>query len=243
LPLLGEKLERLRQRIATDAPDALPVQRERRQVMKEYRDYSGYDPEDLTPEVRAWLGEVDRLRDEHPDVFRPRATRNEQINAKLAAIGEYRATIEDESRMIRWPNLPGLACAWTTFGLVFYIVLRKREADSARLDAACERLLAEWERFRPRFPELEPGLKEYVLGLFRSVAAPQLSEDERTAYEDEQGEITDECILADVTGAKVNLVHHPSGEVELSVHFGARWDEEHGVEVRFGPDGEIERWF
>jgi hypothetical protein len=243
VPLLREKLEKLRGRIATDPPDSVPVQRERQRVMDEYRSYARYDPEDLTAEVRVWLGEVDRLREQHPEVFRPRATRNEELHTKLAGVGEYRATFGDDSRTIRWPSPEGLACDWTRFELVFHVFFRKKERDPARIDAAYEKLLARWERFRERFPDLKGELKEYVLDLFKNVYAPQLGEDERTDYEDEQGEVSDEKILAHLGGAGVNLVHSSGGGVELTVHFDAPWDEEHGVEVPFDERGEIQRWF
>jgi hypothetical protein len=240
--VLREKLDRLRQRIDADRPDSMPVQRERQRVMEEYRTYAKLDPEDVTAEIRAWLAEVDRLRGQHPDVFRPRATRNEGLEARLAAIGEYRATFRDDSRMVRWPGPAGLVCDWTRFALAFHVSLLGREKDPARIDAAYERLLARWEEFRERFPELEGELKEYVLDLFKQVQAPQLSEEERAAYEDEQGEISDEKVLANVKGATVTLAHNDGG-IEQTVHFDVPWDEEHGVEVQFDEDGEIMRWF
>ena len=243
VPLLREKLDKLRQRIDTDAPDSVSVQRERQRVMEEYRTYAKSDPDDVTAEVRAWLADVDRLREQHPDVFRPRATRNEQLDARLAAIGEYRTTFRDDSRTLRWPSPAGLACHWTRFALAFYVSFSKKEGDPARIDAAYERLLARWEQFRECFPELEGELKEYVLDLFKEVQAPQLSEDDRAAYEDEQGEISDEKVLANVKGASVELVHHHAGGIELTVQFAVPWDEEHGVEVQFDEQGEIQRWF
>jgi hypothetical protein len=242
VPLLREKLEKLRQRIGTEAPDSVRVQRECQRVMEEYRTYAKHDPEELTAEVREWLAEVDRLREQHPEVFRPRATRNEELHAKLTAIGEYRATFTDESRTVRWASPRGLECDWTRYALVFYLFVSKRERDPALIDAAYEQLLGKWEEFRDRFPELEPELKEYVLELFRKVSADQLGAEERADYEDDDGEISDEKILANVEGASVNLVHHDGG-VEVTVHFGARWDEEHGVEVQFDENGEILRWF
>jgi hypothetical protein len=243
LPLLREKLDKLRQRIAGDAPDSVPVQRERQRVMEEYRTYAKSDPEDVTVEVRAWLAEVDRLREQHPEVFRPRATQNERLEARLAAVGEYRTTFRDDSRTVRWPSPAGLDCDWTRFELAFSVHFSRKEGDAARIDAAYEKLLARWEQFRERFPELEGELREYVLDLFKEVQAPQLFDEERAAYEDEQGEISDEKVLANVNGASVVLVHTSAAGIELTVQLDVPWDEEHGVEVQFDEQGEILRWF
>jgi hypothetical protein len=135
-----------------------------------------------------------------------------------------------------------LACDWTRFALAFYVSFPKK-GDAARIDAAYERLLARWEEFRERFPELEGELRAYVLELFKQVQAPQLPEEERVAYEDEQGEISDEKVLANVKGGTVTLVDSQAGGIELTVQFDVPWDEEHGVEVQFDEDGDIERWF
>ena len=243
VPLLREKLDKLRQRIDTDPSDSVAVQRERQRVMEEYRTYAESDPEDVTAEVRAWLADVERLREQHPEVFRPRATRNEGLEAKLAAVGEYRATFRDDSRTLRWPNPAGLACDWTRFGLSFYVCFSRKEGTPSRIDAGYEKLLARWEQFRKLFPELEGELKEYVLDLFREVQATQLSDDDRAAYEDEQGEISDDKVLANVKGASVVLVDGHAGGIELTVQFEVPWDEEHGVEVQFDEQGEILRWF
>jgi hypothetical protein len=243
IPLLREKLETLQRRIAADAPDALPVQRERRKVMDEYRRYAKHEPEAVADEIRAWMKEVDQLRERHPEVFRPRPTRNDEINARLAAVGDYRVGIDDESRTVSWSNPPALECDWARFTLSFLVWSGGKGPDPAALDAAFRKLLAEWERFRDRFPELEPELRDYVVGLFRAYRFDDPSDDERAAYEDEQGEIADEKVLASIRSAGVHLAHHHGGGVEVTCHFGVPWDKEHGVEVQFDADGEIQRWF
>jgi hypothetical protein len=243
-PALTEKLAKLRQKLEKHAPDSVPVQRERQRIMEEFRRYAKRQPDELSAEVKAWLREVRALREKLPEVFRPRATKSEQLNARLEAIGKHSVRIDEYGRSITWPNPSGLACGWSPpFSVGFHVSTEEKEPNPARIDQAYEKLLGAWERFRERFPKLEPELRQYLLDFFRQYRADDLPEDERAEYEDQAGQLSDDKILAHTEGATAALTYHAHGEVETVVHFDVPWDEEHGLEVQFGPDGKIEQCF
>jgi hypothetical protein len=125
--------------------------------------------------------------------------------------------------------------------LSFHVILEKRP-DPSRVASAHDALCDEWDRLRARWPELRPELERYVIDLFRNVISENLSTDERAAYEDGEGELSEAKILRAVERGTIVLTRAFGGPVHTEFYFGVSWDEEHGVEVQFDEDGEIVRW-
>ena len=166
-----------------------------RKVLNEYDDFAKHPPEDLTPEVESWLREVERFRDALPDALVPKASTDERVNARLAAIGPFEVSYDRETPSIAWAKPAGIDSEWTAFRLIFSVVLGKKP-DPLRVDEALHALCDEWGRLRARWPELRPELEQYVISLFRNLISNNLFADERAAYEDDDGELSDEKILA-----------------------------------------------
>ena len=164
------------------------------------------------------------------------------MNARLAAIGPYEVTYDRETSTIWWDKPAGLACDWTDFRLGFNVILQKR-ADPSPVASALDALSDEWGKLLARWPALRPGLKQYVIDLFRNVISTSLPADELAAYEDDDGGLSDEKILGAVESGTIVLTRHLEEPVHTEIYFGVSWDEEHGVEVQFDEDGEILRWF
>jgi hypothetical protein len=243
VPPLHELLSKLQQEIEQNAPDSLKVQRTRNRLMGEYERYAKYDATEQSADLKNWLEDVRRLREQHPEVFRPRVTRSSELEAKLKAVGDYAVEITDRTRSIRWRRAAGLASArLPPLGLSFCVAVEERNPDPVRVDRALEQLLAWYELFRGRFAELEPQICQYVINFFRNYREADLMDHEREKYEDDDGDISDAKILASLEGGGLELLYHAHEQVERSVHFDVPRDEEHGVEIRFDGDGEIEDW-
>jgi hypothetical protein len=231
-------LSKLQQEIEQNAPDSLNVQRTRNRLMGEYERYAKYEATEQSADLKNWLEDVRRLREKHPGVFRPRVTRSSELEAKLKAVGDNSVEITDHTRSIHWPRPAGLQSArLPPFGLSFCV-----DPDPDRIDRAIGQLLAWYELFRGRFAELEPQICQYVVDFFRNYRESDLMDHEREQYEDDDGDISDAKILASLEGGALELIYHAHEQVERSVHFDVPWDEEHGVEIRFDADGEIEDW-
>jgi hypothetical protein len=243
VPPLFELLSNLKQQIEQSAPDSLGVQRTRNRLMGEYEAYAKYDATEQSADLKKWLEEVRRLREKHPEVFRPRVTRSSELEAKLQSLGDYSVQITDEARSIHWRRPAGLASERVPpFDLSFSVTVDGKNPDRDRVDHAIGQLLAWYELLRGRFTELEPQVCQYVVDFFRNYRESDLMDDERVQYEDENGDISDAKILASIEGSGLEFIYYAHDQVERSVHFDVPWDEEHGVEIRFDADGEIEVW-
>ncbi len=225
--------------MAASAPPESPrVNKALRKVLNEYDDFAKHPPEDLTPEVESWLREVERFRDALPDALAPKASTDERVNARLAAIGPFEVSYDRETPSIAWAKPAGIDSEWTAFRLIFSVVLGKKP-DPLRVDEALHALCDEWGRLRARWPELGPELEQYVISLFRNLISNNLFADERAAYEDDDGELSDEKILGAVQGGSIVLTRYFEEPVHTEIDFGVSWDEEHGVEVQFDENGKI----
>lgn len=239
LPGLLDKLQRLKSRLETDPPDSVRVQKERQKLMKEFERYAHADSDALAPDLRTWLQEIRRLRDDRPDVFEPLPTRDASVNARLRAIGEFDLDYLGNVPIISWSHPADLTCDWTRIGLFFYTTFPEKRPDPAHVAEAFNQLIDAWEQLRPRFPTLEPQIKQAILDDFRTYRADQLWPEERADYEDDRGQITDEKILAKVDGGAVALIHHGHSPMERTIGFDVGWDEEHGLEIGFDADDKI----
>ncbi|QEH35526.1 hypothetical protein OJF2_40780 [Aquisphaera giovannonii] len=239
---LREQMGKLNSLAQKEPPESPRLNKVLRKVLDEYRSLADNSPEDLTREVQGWLREVERFRDAHPEVLRPKASRDERVNARLAAIGPYEVSYDRDTPSIWWDDPAGMACDWAALRLGFHLVLEKRPAPSrvaATLDALCD----ECGRLQTRWPDLRTGLERHVVDFFRRVAAGHLPADDRAAFEGDDGEFSAGKILAAVEGGTIVLTRHFEQPVHTVIHFDASWDEEHGVEVQLDEDGEILSWF
>lgn len=239
---LREQLDKLDALAEKEPPESPQLNKALRKVLAEYEGFADKPPEDLTHEVQAWLREVERFRDTHPEALEPKASQDERVNARLAAIGPYKVSYDRETPSIRWGKPAGLACDWTDFRLSFNVILEKRP-DPSRVASALDALCDECGRLRAHWPELRPGLERHIIDLFRGVISNDLPAGERAAYEDDDGELSAEKILGAVESGAIMLTRHFEEPVHTEIYFGVSWDEEHGVEVQFDEDGEILRWF
>ncbi|WP_165250652.1 hypothetical protein [Paludisphaera soli] len=238
---LHEQLDRLNALAAKEPPESPRLNKALRKVLAEYEGFAGKPPEDLTPEVRAWLREVERFRDAHPEALHPKPCRDERVNARLAAIGPFEVSYDRDTPSIWWDEPAGLTCDWTDIQLGFRVVLEKR-ADPSRVASALDALCDECGRLRARWPELRPGLERHVLDVLRGVASHSLPADERAEYEDDGGELSAGKLLGAVEGGAIVLTRHDDRPVHAEIHFGVPWDEGRGFEVQFDADGEILSW-
>jgi hypothetical protein len=232
---LRKKLDTFEKLIANESPKSRKLQLQRQLVLREYHRYKAYDSEDLTVEVQQWLHDVERLRTEHPDAFQPRATDDDAINAKLSAIGEYRVEFYGGEPRIDWPWIPELQGGWTPLALVFYVFL----GDSQQQAQVYDSLIAAWEELKPKLPRLLATARDEIIRQFRDVYADQLWDEELAEYEDDEGEISDQQILAHVVGGCVTLQYSEYEGITRSLTFGVDWDDEHGCEIGITDDGEI----
>lgn len=244
LPGLRSNLDGFRRAADEGPPDSAKVQNYRQQVMDDYASYAKHPPEMLTPGVRAWLLDVEAFREARRDVFHPDPTPDARVNARLAAIGRYGIAFFMNSPSLTWHGLPALACDWAEFSLGFDAGLHgKWKPEPAALVAAFDALADAWDELRGRVPELLADLRQHLIDEFRTIRADQLSDDELPDYLGDDGEIAEEKILEAVEGGSISLQYAGREGVQTTIHFAVRWDEEHGVEVSFDPEGQIERWF
>jgi hypothetical protein len=222
-------------------PESPKLNRALRRVLAEYAGFVAKPPEDLTPEIRAWVRDVEGFRDAHPEALAPKASRDDRVNARLAAIGPYEVSYDRETPSIWWCAPTGLDCDWTDFRLSFHIVLNKRP-DPSRVTSALDALCDEWGRLRARWPELRGGLKRYIVDLFGNLISHHLPADERVAYEVD-GQLSEGRVLGAVESGTIVLTRHFEQPVHTEIDFGVSWDEEHPIEVQFDADGEILRYF
>jgi hypothetical protein len=240
---LREQLDKLNALAEKESPESPRLNKALRKVLAEYARFADEPAEGLTDEIQAWLRAVERFRDAHPDALAPKACQDERVSARLAAIGPYEVLYERETPTVYWDDPAGRACGWTNVRLSFNIVLEKRPGPSivaSALDALCD----EWDRFQARWSELRPALERYVLECSRGLISHHryLSAEERSAYEDDEGELSDEKILSAVERGTIQLTRHFEQPVHIELHFRVPWDDEHGIEVQFDADGEILRY-
>jgi hypothetical protein len=239
---LRENLAKLEGFAGRERPESPSLNKALRKVLDDYDGFAKHPPEDLTPEVEAWLRDVERFRAEHPEALSPKASRDDRLLARLAAIGEYEVEYDDDAPTVFWHRPAGLACEWTRLGLVFRIILEHRP-EPARIDAALDALCDEYDRLVARWPALLPELTSYILGVSRIMIPDRLHGDELAALQGDDGELDDAKVLASVTRGAISLTRYHDAPPSLEIDFRVTWEDEHPIEVQFDEDGEIYRWF
>jgi hypothetical protein len=239
VPILAEKLERLKKLVQSEPPHSFSLQRQRQKVLEEYRLYAAEEPEKVSPEIRAWLQEVERLRNGHADSFRHKATADELLNARLAAIGDYELDFHGSFPTVTWSGLAELRYDWATFSLTFTLMTSEKKPRAAWIAKTYEELIAAWEKFRPRFTHLESAIRDYLIEFCQEGF---LSEYEGSVAPDDNGPemLSEKDILESVEGGSVNMFFSDNGGVHQVVTIVARCGPPEGVEVRFDQNGEIE---
>lgn len=238
LPDLLEKLNRLKRRLKTDAPDSRRVRNEQKWLMEDYERYSEQDPGGLIPEIRQWLEDVQALC---PAMTHPKLTDDAKTNSRLAAIGDYTTKMCETEWLAEWQK-PGLETDWVNFSLEFYVELDETPKP-AKAKKRLGQLLAEWERFRKAFPKLLPEITGSVIDHFKNEQANDRWGNDWSDYADEDGQISEEKILANVEDAGVVLTDREDEGVVVSIQLDVPWDVEHGVEIAFDGKGRIVRDF
>jgi hypothetical protein len=238
---LREHLQRLSDLAGTEPPESPRLNKALRKVLDEYAEFADKPPENLMDELKDWLRAVERFRDEHAAALQPKATQNERVAARLAALGPYEVSYERETPSLAWEEPAGLPCPWADIGLRFSVVLAKHP-DSAEVASALDALCDEAERFQARWDELLPELERFIIELFHAIA-DQLSDEDRAVCEDDDGEISGEKILEAVEGGSLVLTRHFNEPVHAEFYFAVSWDEEHGIEVPLDEEGNLLRYF
>ncbi len=238
---LREHLQKLRDLAGTDPPESPRLNKALRKVLGEYAEFADRPPENLMDELKDWLRAVERFRDEHAAVLQPKATQNEGVAARLAALGAYEVSYERETPSLAWVKPAGLPCPWADIGLHFSIVLAKRP-DPAEVASALDALCDEAERFQARWDTLLPELERFIIERFHAIA-DQLPDENRALCENDDGEISDKKILEAVEGGSLALTRHFNQPVHAEFSFAVPWDEEHGIEVPLDEAGNPLRYF
>jgi hypothetical protein len=238
---LREKLDRLRSLAGRERPESPRLNKLLRKVLDDHDQFARQPPEDLTPEVEAWLRDVERFRGEHPEVLSPKASQDDRVLARLAAIGEYEVEYDDDAPTLFWHRPAGLPCDWTRLGLLFRIILEHRP-EPARIDSALHALCDEYDRLVARWPALLPDLTSYILDDSRTMIPDRLHGDDLAALQGDDGELDDAKVLATVTHGTISLTRYHDAPPSPEINFRVTWEDEHPIEVQFDEDGEIYRW-
>jgi len=228
LPRFRAALVRLSEQLRDERSDAARLKGARADVFRHYRRFASTDSENLLPGLQSLMREARDLLEEYIRRFEIAPTKDDCVNARLAAIGPYAV---DSSTSISWRSLPALSCGWTTLALAF----SASEIDPEPEDLArvYESLLAEWDRFTRRFAALEPQLKEHVLARLRP-AVDLLPDADREEFEEEYGSVSDETLLRSLRNGCVTFLGDLQGTVDISVSFATPFDEEHGIHADLG---------
>ncbi|HWE40664.1 MAG TPA: hypothetical protein VG406_29230 [Isosphaeraceae bacterium] len=239
---LRENLGKLRGLAARERPESPRLNKALRKVLDDYDQFARHPPEDLTPEVEAWLRDFERFRADHPEVLAPRASQSDRVLARLAAIGDHEVEYDDDAPTVFWRQPAGLPCDWTRLGLLFRIVLDPRP-DPARVDSALDALCDAYDRLVARWPTLLPELTRFVVDLSRDMIPDRLDGDDLSALQGDDGALDDAKVLATVTHGTIFLTRYHDAPASIEANFRVTWEDEHPLEVPFDEDGELCRWF
>jgi hypothetical protein len=181
--------------------------------------------DEIIPEMRAALAEVETFLGAHPELVPPDPIGDQELKAQLAAWGEYDTYVGRREASITWERPRGFECSWTVFSLAGYFSKNKPESLRALLRAI--------ERLQQRIPQLIEEWRERVIAHFRDYEG-QMHDWELEDYEqDAAGEVTDASILQHAGKATIVLrMLDDSDEAFFGqTFFAVEWDEEHGLEI------------
>jgi hypothetical protein len=192
----------------------------RRELLGCYRKYARRPAPELLPETRAWLQKAERFQERYAHIFRPAACDDEEVLARLAAIGVYDVDIEGKRAMVSWETPAGLTCDWTEFELCLHYPAS--DADALR------GLLNGYDRLRKRFMQHQAQIRHEVLESF------SIHHDGRTIFGYERGpdgKPTDAAIFESAGKGVIHLRPVDDHTVIIEVFFHIGWDDEHGLEI------------
>ncbi|WP_165220319.1 hypothetical protein [Aquisphaera insulae] len=239
IAILRARLEDLKITASREAPESPRLNTKVRKVLEDYDRYREGAEEDRTPEVAAWIEEVERFRAENPAPFHPRATHDEELARRLAAIGSHDVAYDNFSMSIRWEAPAGLECDGTSMGLVFRRGHFRQRPSELVADQALRALCDAWDELRRRWPPVRDKLRSYLIEDLRRDLR-QLPEDERMVYE-EAGEISAARVFSALTSSRLCLESEPGNPViRMALHAGVAWDEERRLEIPFDREGRLE---
>jgi hypothetical protein len=193
--------------------DSELIARARGRLVECYRKYARRPVAELLPATQAWLQDADAFQDRYRLTFRPAATDDESLLARLAAIGRYDVDPDGKRLRVSWDEPAGLGCAWTEFCLTFSYPVRGTAALQAMLDA--------YDRLCRNFARHEAEIRRQVF----------------ESYEIYRGWIgrgsaaTEAEILRDAGGGGIHLAAGRRSKVTIEVFFHVAWDDEHGLEI------------
>lgn len=229
LPLLQERLATVRRMLVKEAANSRRLLKECQFLTREYRECA--KRRGLLPGMQAWLREVEQLRREHLDVFQPKATDDEEINQRLAAIGEYEIDHSGDAPGVIWSKPSGADCSWVRFELSFSMSMAGKTSRK-RVIAAYTALLEAWQGIASRFQELEADLRKYLIEVSGQIDVHEVDQVQMTK---------EEAVLRQVESGTIGLTYHEGRPVEKTMYFHVEWDIEHGVEVPLNEGGQIIR--
>ncbi len=212
---VGTLDKRTRRKLEQDRRTFLELVRENRQRAAEHP----------LPEMTAMLERAEAFIGRHPDVFVRKPTADEELNRRLAAIGDYDVDIDGRLTHVTWDQPEGLQCDWNLFALSLYF--------PSGNNAVVETFLRMIERLRQRWPDPASVWREELIAHFRIFEA-QMAGWEREDYPlGEDGLATDESILQHAGRGTISVYAEEGEWISTSVWFGVEWDQEHGCELEW----------
>ena len=202
----------------------------RRDFLKLIKQIKRRPAEFLLPEMAKALAEADDFMRRHPGVFQQHATDDEQLKARLDALGTHETDVGSRKVRLHWDEPAGLACDWGRFVLTLMFRSNKKKKDKA-----LRALLDAVDRVRHRFAELSDDWRNQLLAHFRNYEV-QMADWELEEYElGADDEATEDSILKHAgTGQIVLEAFDADGDdVSAETYFGVDWDEEHGFQIEW----------
>ena len=202
----------------------------RRKINELTRSYRELPADELSAEMQACLADVERFKDQYPEVFQQRVTRNRALIERMTSLGHY--TIEDGHGMtcVAWSKPHGFQTGWLPLSVTVQLEKKKGDRALTLLLDACERL-------KRRFNQAEDEFRQRVLESFDEYLqwAGDLGDDDELELEvDAEGNPTVQSILGCVESGTIHfsVPGWPADDaVAIDTWIGVAWDEEHVVEV------------
>lgn len=192
-----------------------------------YKEHRGTPEEELIPEMAMELRSAESFMASLPEVFAPKKLGDDKLTARLEEIGEYETGRSGGQTEIQWDDPQGFDCDWTSLKLTLCYPKSKPKSLEQLLDAV--------NRLRQHWHEQIDNWRDQLITCFRDVYQIQMQDWEFEDYEvDDNGDATDESILAHVEGGQILMDYYPE---DASIHgrtfFDVDWDSEHGFEIEW----------
>lgn len=230
LDKLRRKLQKSVSQTSADPARRIRLEVDRRQFRDLLKMYRRQPADKLLPEMRSSLQAADTWAKQCPDWLAPPATNDPQLNARLAAVGEFAVDRDPSTNHVRWDEPRDLRLPWGTAHLT--LTLTYLPDDTAALD----RLLASVEQLRSSWPAVVAAWRTELVNQFRDHEFPWDPAEPTEDTGDDEGQFQEDAALAQVESADLCL-WLAGGEVTGCVRFAVAWDDEHGCELDWD-----ERW-